>query len=602
MKKITFILLFALVCSFSFAQTFTDSGGPYDIQNGEGGTGATCGTAFELSLPLTVSGIGTLGTTNILQSVTLNITHSWNDDIVISLQDPSGTVTVLLTDDNGGNGDGFVDVILQDGSPELPDGNTDPITGTFAPDEPLSTFNAASISADGDWVLLVCDDAGGDTGQIENWSLTFAPAPSCADPEAFTAVSNSGTTADLAWTQVGSVSLWDIELVDITATGTATGTPTSTGVSNPTTLTGLTPENDYEVYVRADCGMTDGVSNWVGPVAFTTPPLCNIVTTVPIDALTDISIDFSWDAPATGTPVGYNWEIVEDGTGQGGTVLASGSTTEPTRSASSGDVLTLDTDYDIWIQTDCGADGTSVWNGPFEFLTQPGPAPANNDCAGAQSVTQETSIVDAASATAIPGSIVGATPSGLDAEVCNGFTGTANDDVWYSFEALTANVNITFEFTNFDGVAQLYSGSCGSLAVVDCSDSTFGTGPQEEINATGLTVGETYYTRIYQYNTSNTAGKVFNVKVWSPDVLSVESLDNENAFRYFPNPVNNELTLSAQKDIQNVAIFNMLGQEVLRTAPNTVESTIDMNGLSQGAYFVKVTIDNTTDTIRIIKQ
>ncbi|WP_424515937.1 T9SS type A sorting domain-containing protein [Psychroserpens sp.] len=27
-----------------------------------------------------------------------------------------------------------------------------------------------------------------------------------------------------------------------------------------------------------------------------------------------------------------------------------------------------------------------------------------------------------------------------------------------------------------------------------------------------------------------------------------------------------------------------------------------MNGLSQGAYFVKVTIGNTTETIRIIKQ
>ncbi|MCK8481122.1 T9SS type A sorting domain-containing protein [Psychroserpens algicola] len=599
MKKITFILLFALICSFGFAQTFTDGGGPYDMQNGNGTTAATCGTADELALPLTVSGVGTLGTTNVLQSVTIDVTHTWNSDVVISLQDPSGTVTVLLIDDIGGSGDDFDATVLEDGAPALPTAATSPVTGTFSPLEPLAGFNSAGISADGDWVLLVCDDAGGDVGTLDSWALTFAPAPTCADPSGLTATPDSATSVDLAWSQVGAVTMWDIELVDITAAGTATGAPTSTGVSNPTNISGLTAGNDYEVYVRADCD-TDGVSNWVGPVAFTTPPTCDVVSTVFIDALTDVSIDFSWDAPL-GSPTGYNWEIVEDGTGQGGTVVVSGSTTEPTRNDTSGNVLTLDTPYDFWIQTDCGVDGTSVWNGPFGFTTQPGPPPANDDCSGAESVTQETSIVDAASATATPGTIVGATDSGLAAEECNGFTGTANDDVWYSFVALTTNVNITYEIA-WDGVAILYSGTCGALTVVDCADSTFGTGPQEEINATGLVVGNTYYTRIFQWGTSSTAGKTFDLKIWSPDTLGTEEFENENAFTYFPNPVKDELTLNAQKDIQTVAVYNMLGQEVLRTAPNAIESTIDMNGFSQGAYFVKVTIGNVTETIRVLKQ
>jgi hypothetical protein len=65
--------------------------------------------------------------------------------------------------------------------------------------------------------------------------------------------------------------------------------------------------------------------------------------------------------------------------------------------------------------------------------------------------------------------------------------------------------------------------------------------------------------------------------------------------------VTNNLTLRAQKDIQNVAVYNMLGQEVLRTAPNAVDSNVDMSALNSGAYFVKVTIDNISETIRIIK-
>lgn len=570
------------------------------MQNGNGTTAATCDTADALSLPLTVSGIGTLGTTNIIQSVTLNVTHTWNSDVVLSLQDPSGTVIVLLADDKGGNGDGFANVVLIDGAPALPVENMD-LTGNYAPDESFAAFNAASISADGDWVLLVCDDAGGDVGSLDDWSITFAPAPTCSNPASFTATPVTATTADLAWTQVGSVSLWDIELVDITAAGAATGTATSTGVSNPTTLSGLTAENDYEVYVRADC-LGDGVSSWVGPIAFTTPVACDVINGAPlIDDLTDVSIDFSWTAPATGTPVGYNWEIVEDGTGQGGTILASGSTAGTT--ASSGDVLTLDTTYNVFIQTDCGvADGTSVWAGPYGFTTQPGPEPANNDCAGAISIVQETDIADVGSATPTAGSLIGATASGVAAEVCNGFTGTANDDVWYSFEALTTNVNITFEI-NFDGIAELYSGTCGALTVIDCADNTITTAPiVEEINATGLTAGTTYYVRIFQYSTGSTSGLNFDVKLWSSDTLGTDEFDNENAFTYFPNPVKNELTLNAQKDIQNVSVYNMLGQEVLRTAPNATDSTINMNELSQGAYFVQVTIGNVVETVRIIKQ
>ena len=36
-----------------------------------------------------------------------------------------------------------------------------------------------------------------------------------------------------------------------------------------TLASGLTPDNDYEFYVQADCGGS-GTSNWVGPFAFYT--------------------------------------------------------------------------------------------------------------------------------------------------------------------------------------------------------------------------------------------------------------------------------------------------------------------------------------------
>ena len=72
-------------------------------------------------------------------------------------------------------------------------------------------------------------------------------------------------------------------------------------------------------------------------------------------------------------------------------------------------------------------------------------------------------------------------------------------------------------------------------------------------------------------------------------------------FTYYPNPVNNTLTLNAQKEISNVAVFNMLGQQVIRTAPNAVSNVVDMSNLQSGAYFVQVTIGQAIETVRVIK-
>lgn len=65
------------------------------------------------------------------------------------------------------------------------------------------------------------------------------------------------------------------------------------------------------------------------------------------------------------------------------------------------------------------------------------------------------------------------------------------------------------------------------------------------------------------------------------------SLDENNLVKVeiYPNPMNDVLTIKSD-DINNVSIFNAVGQEIL-----TVENTndIDVSALSSGLYFVKVT-------------
>ncbi|WP_262733715.1 T9SS type A sorting domain-containing protein [Gaetbulibacter sp. NE] len=228
-------------------------------------------------------------------------------------------------------------------------------------------------------------------------------------------------------------------------------------------------------------------------------------------------------------------------------------------------------------------------------LTQEACPPANDECSGAIELTVEGEIADLPSATQIPGTIAEATDSGIAAP-----TGTANDDVWYSFTATATDINIDVT-DDFDGVIQLFSGDCNNLTSIeyDDYDSTYGN---PRISRTDFVVGQTYYVRVYYYYSGTPTSSDFTIALWSTsEVLSVGDVEENSQFTYFPNPVNDKLTLNAQSNIQNVAVYNMLGQEVINASPNTLDAEVDMVNLNSGAYFVKVTIDNATKTIRVIK-
>jgi subtilisin-like proprotein convertase family protein len=130
---------------------------------------------------VTISGApaGTMGTDVALQSVELITTHTWNGDLQIYLVSPGGQQIPLVLN-RGGSADNFgnpalcptATLILQDGAPPvsgLPVVNN--VTGTFAPEQPLATFNTGT--ANGNWLVRICDSAGGDVGSLNFIKLNF---------------------------------------------------------------------------------------------------------------------------------------------------------------------------------------------------------------------------------------------------------------------------------------------------------------------------------------------------------------------------------------------------------------------------------------------
>jgi hypothetical protein len=221
--------------------------------------------------------------------------------------------------------------------------------------------------------------------------------------------------------------------------------------------------------------------------------------------------------------------------------------------------------------------------------------PVNDNFVDAIAITAGASVIGTTVAATIDEA---GAPEGTNADL-------DTPNVWYSYTGTGVAEDVTLStcgvvITNFDTEALIFTGTSGNLTFVaegydECGGGAEGFHFETTFASDGTS---TYWISMSGYNGAEGNFEI----VVSAATLSTETFENENAFTYFPNPVKNELTLNSQKDIQNVSVYNMLGQEVVRTAPNSVNSTIDMNGLSQGAYFVKVTIGNVTETIRVIKQ
>lgn len=151
--------------------------------------------------------------------------------------------------------------------------------------------------------------------------------------------------------------------------------------------------------------------------------------------------------------------------------------------------------------------GTNAWTGSVCVYVTP-PPPANDNCGGAVSLTP------GATCTPTAGTTVNATQS-MAATACGGFTGNADDDVWYSFTATATSHTVTLGTNSIDAVIQGFSGSCGGLASIGCADNVAGTGT-ETMTLTGLGIGSVYYVRVYDYDAGAANAGTFTICVTAP--------------------------------------------------------------------------------------
>ena len=80
----------------------------------------------------------------------------------------------------------------------------------------------------------------------------------------------------------------------------------------------------------------------------------------------------------------------------------------------------------------------------------------------------------------------------------------------------------------------------------------------------------------------------------------VESL---NLFSVYPNPIKDNVKINTSLTIDSVEIHNQLGQRVMDIKGNTlIDNTIDVSSLNTGVYFLSISAEGKSQSIKIIKE
>jgi subtilisin-like proprotein convertase family protein len=166
MKKIYISVLgFLFGTAALFSQTFSGGGGPInDVSTND--------------FPLVVSGLvpSTIDTANFgLETVCINLTHTWDADLEIRIIAPDGT-SAILSSGNGGSDDNYTNTCFDYTSTTPISASTGPFTGTFIPQGQMGIVNN-NQNGNGTWTLRVIDMAAQDFGTMLNWSITFGNNP-----------------------------------------------------------------------------------------------------------------------------------------------------------------------------------------------------------------------------------------------------------------------------------------------------------------------------------------------------------------------------------------------------------------------------------------
>ncbi|OPZ97495.1 MAG: Sporulation-specific N-acetylmuramoyl-L-alanine amidase [Bacteroidetes bacterium ADurb.Bin408] len=228
---------------------------------------------------------------------------------------------------------------------------------------------------------------------------------------------------------------------------------------------------------------------------------------------------------------------------------------------------------------------------------------ANDECANAQLLQSSTSC------NYVSGSLLGASANTLAKPSCDVFGNPARKDVFYYFFATQTEHDIEVNPTGtgadaVDAVIAVYSGpSCSALTEIACTGGTGGSGGvTKNLSLTGLTPGQKYWIRIYDYGAIDPLYPGFEICLTEDVQTSFQNPAVNGFVKVYPNPVTDFLEIESDVPVCNVFVKNLQGQTMLSGIQGINKIKIDMQNLLPGFYIAEINTGGYIFTSKVVKK
>src|SRR5690625_5189528 len=375
---------------------------------------------------------------------------------------------------------------------------------------------------------------------VDDIAVDFAQEPLvCEVPENIVVNDITENSAIVSWDE-GDADSWEV-IYGISGFDIEDA-GTSVDVDTATLeLENLDPATEYDVYVRAIC--EDLNSDWSEVVSFTTEEeeICEVPESIVVNDITENSAIVSWDEGDADS-----WEVIYGISGFD--IEDAGTSVDVDTATLELENLDPDTEYDVYVRAVCGD--------------------LNSDWSEAVSFTTEEEVCE------IPSDIVVETNE-ENTDVTVSWTAGGDETQW----------EVIYGLTGFDIETE------GTSEITDIA----------EIVIEGLEEKTDYDVYVRAICGDDNFSDWTDALTFTTVELGMEDIVFQG-FSYYPNPVENELNLTANLEIEKVEVYNLLGQQVIQLTPQTLETSIHTEKLHSGVYLMKVQINGAEKNFRIIKK
>ncbi|RZK63305.1 MAG: T9SS type A sorting domain-containing protein [Hymenobacter sp.] len=454
--------------------------------------------------------------------------------------------------------------------------------------------------------------------------------PACAAPTALAAATVTATGATLTFTPPTNGSTYSLVYGPLGFDPATAGTTVAV-TGTPFTLTGLTQNTRYQIYLRTTCSGTTGQSEFSDPITIQTPPACPAPTALTVGTVTTTSAQLSF----TGPPNGTSYSVVYGPAGF--SPATAGTTVAAPASPFTLTGLTALTTYDVYVRADCGAVGQSTLVGPVSVRTlcvtptitalpykedfdgtSPGALPcgmtvlnANNDDRAWQLVAGNN-LTPAASAPNLMRYVWSSTLAADDWL----FTPPIAMQTGYRY-----NVEFKYAVSNGGSVGERMEVKYGAAPTAAgqttqlWNNSKIQNIPYTQVTG-GTSAGQStpivptangnYYVGFHIYSVANQFNMMLDdIVVTRTVITAVQSPALDRGLHVYPNPSQGRFELAVRgvtaKGEQRVEVSNALGQVVhTGTYKNETTQELNLSHLGRGLYILKVLNGDDFTTRRLV--